>query len=353
MQRFRLHLILSILFLFSLSLHADTIRLRNGTTLEGTIIAQTRTAITVRSDRGIQTVAKSQIASIKYGPVKPKKTPAQLAREKAAKEAAEKRRREKQRELAKKLEEERRRKREAEERRRKEIAAIKGWLNPKTDFVQQQFDTLIKQEKSTGMVTLYSNQKFDIEVLEDRGEAFFVKSEDRTFTLRKEEIEEMEITLNLTGNGKKKTISADEMVATNQINLKPGQVRLVGGTQLDYTDVSFDGYNYYLETDSAGKVRVNPADIYEKPPNRESGDNDFPEILSGLYLKPGQYGYLMTYSGQKIEGKMLIRATHEILMETNSGLVSVSPTEVVYGRDDPSVKSEPLWQKFLNLFQWF
>lgn len=57
------------LLCFTASLTADTIRLKNGTTIIGRIVAQTGTSVTIRTDSGQQTIPKSGIANITYGPV--------------------------------------------------------------------------------------------------------------------------------------------------------------------------------------------------------------------------------------------------------------------------------------------
>ncbi|MCB1139908.1 MAG: hypothetical protein KDK23_14195 [Leptospiraceae bacterium] len=68
MRNLRIFTILTLLFL-STAIYADIIRLKNGTTIIGQIVGQTGTSVTVRTDTGQQTIPKSSIANISYGPV--------------------------------------------------------------------------------------------------------------------------------------------------------------------------------------------------------------------------------------------------------------------------------------------
>ena len=56
-------------FVVSISVHADTIRLKDGSSVVGNIVGQTGTSITVRTKTGQRTIPKSAIARISYGPV--------------------------------------------------------------------------------------------------------------------------------------------------------------------------------------------------------------------------------------------------------------------------------------------
>lgn len=360
-----LAVIISILF-FTSTVYSDTVRLRNGQSITGTIINQSRTTITVRSNQGIRTLAKAQIASIQYGAVPDPQKEARIAREKAAKEAAARRREQaigeqerrrqaeleqKQKELARKRKEEEEKRREEERKKKLLIAAMNSWAAPKTESSLAAYNQLLRQERSAGTIMLHSGQELDVVILLQLADFFLIQTEFGNILMERDEIEQMEITLNLTGNGEKKTIGPEEVAARDDFELKPGEVLLTNATVLNYREVSFDGYNYFLETDQAGRVRIRPVDIEKKPPNRETGENDFPETLKGMYFKPGGYGYLMTLGGQKIEGKMLISTRHEILMKTTSGIVSVSPEEIVYGRDDPSVKPKSAWESITGFFK--
>lgn len=60
---------LAFFLFFTASLQADTVFLKNGRQVEGKIIGQTRTAVTLRTSAGqVQTIQKADIRRIAYGP---------------------------------------------------------------------------------------------------------------------------------------------------------------------------------------------------------------------------------------------------------------------------------------------
>lgn len=71
---------------------ADTVILRNGTTINGTILNQSRTAVIIRIDGRVQTIPKANIRRIRYGGEAANKAAAERKREEEQKRAEEERR---------------------------------------------------------------------------------------------------------------------------------------------------------------------------------------------------------------------------------------------------------------------
>ncbi len=66
--RFPAGLLLALAVILPCALRADTVFLRNGTSIEGTIINQTRTDVTVQTEQGRRVILKTEVQRIVFGP---------------------------------------------------------------------------------------------------------------------------------------------------------------------------------------------------------------------------------------------------------------------------------------------
>ena len=81
-------LCLFLVFLFAAATAADTISLRNGRTIRGNIVSQSRREVVIGTARGIQRISKDGIARIRYGDEpEPEETPTRDSRKGAAQPA--------------------------------------------------------------------------------------------------------------------------------------------------------------------------------------------------------------------------------------------------------------------------
>ena len=244
-----------------------------------------------------------------------KKRQAELARKKRAEE---KKRKE---ELArKKIEDEKKRakeltrkEKEEAQRRRKELARLER----------------IRLERTKGELKLSSGVKIKGKVLVSDGEVLTVETEYGILRLKQSDLVEMLVTV----EGKKERLAPSEVAGLQVIKAKEkkdqGKISLSSGTLLKGKVIKNPDGTRSLQTD-VGTFPIPPdspdSPDYVDPAGKQS------DTPPGREAEVGEEARLTLSGGQVIEGKILLKAKHVLVIETPGGVFQFQPEQIYLNR---------------------
>lgn len=342
----------SVLFLIlSTSLFADEVYLKNGTTVRGMIVNQTRDSIRIISDGNAITFSKREIRRVVFVDDEAKKREEELRKKQEERELAEKKRLE---ELARKKEEDERNKRIAqegkeaealrkkqaeEERIRKEkedkekaqladekrkteaelrrIARenrLREVLKERTRHYEDE-DERLRLQYSSGMFRFTSGQRVNGSIVEKKGPVFILRTDKGDMTLFAEDIRYLVTT---TDSGKENVLP-DQMRGVFEGVLGSDEILLVNRSILKGRITRAIGNSIEVES-TKGIVVLSRESFYEQ--------TNLPEPTATAPLVVGKLAEIILKGDDLIKGTVTHLTDHLIMVQTEKGTVRLHPDQI-------------------------
>ncbi len=354
---------------------ADTVFLRNGSRLEGRVVMQNRTTVTIRTAERTITVRKTEIRRLTYGALS---DPEEARREREAKarkareaeerrQAAEKARaqreqrakeeqlrreqqelqeaevqkkrqeeehrlvEEQRREGERRLVEERKRAEESrrleEERKREEERTKKAEAErrereerSRREEESRRLAELRKHQYSRGVFVLSGGRQVSGVVERRVGQTAYVRTSSGLFILQPRDIEKVII-----------------QTQTGPKTIRPGELRGVieseaprleiSGRRIEPDQVQRVGADFYARTPQ-GLFRLDDGEVAALGLRRDAPPGPEPVI--------GENGVFRLAGGTEVQGRLVSRDAHELVVRAEQGLVFLAAGEVVFARKAPA-----------------
>ena len=233
--------------------------------------------------------------------------------------------------LAREAEEEEKRKQTEKEK------LITEQIELKTNHERQSHNTMIAESRrlpyTEGVLEYSGGQKIHTEMIEKTGENILAKTEYGIIRLKGLDMgKTMEISL----DEKKTTIARNEIQSLKNTKPEPGKIYLVSGTVFEGKVLTVSGKTALIHS-AQGKLAIPVEQIAYPPTEPEKG------FAEGIHVGKGEYAKFHINDEQQINGRIVFRTEHSVILDTAYGMIEINPEYIVSAVAAPAPKKR--WGK--------
>jgi len=226
--------------------------------------------------------------------------------------------------LAREAEEEEKRKQTEKEK------LITEQIELKTNYERQSHNMMIAESRrlpyTEGVLEYSGGQKIHTEMIELTEGQTLAKTEYGIIQLNDLDMgKTMEIIL----NDQKKTIAKSEIQPLKNTRPETGKIYLGSGAVFEGKILGVSGKTAIIES-AQGKLAIPVEQITYPPTEPEKG------FTEGIHVSKGEYAKFHFNDEQKINGRIVFRTEHSVILDTAYGMIEVNPAYIVSAVAAPS-----------------